>query len=157
MKIGILSDTHDNLPRIAAAVELLRGEGAEVLIHAGDFIAPFSVKALLEFPGEVYGVFGNNDGEKAGIQKIWKHVFHGPYLLELGGLRILVAHEEEALESAPYDDLDVRIFGHSHKAEIRDGRPLDINPGTAAGILVDRATCALLDSKDPSARILEIA
>ena len=147
MKIGIVSDTHDNLPRIAAAVELLSAAGAEALIHAGDFIAPFSVKALLEFPGEVYGVFGNNDGEKAGIKRIWKHVFYGPYLLELGGLRILVAHEEEALSRAPYDDVDVRIFGHNHKAEIRDGRPLDINPGTAAGILVARATCAILDEQ----------
>jgi putative phosphoesterase len=156
LKIGIIADTHDNLPRITAAVELLRSEGAEVLVHAGDFIAPFSVKELLKFPGEVYGVFGNNDGEKAGILKIWDRVYHGPYLLELGGLRILLAHEEGALSRAPHDNIDVRIFGHSHKAEIREGRPLDINPGTAAGILAGRATCAILESEGPSARIMEI-
>lgn len=156
MKIGILSDTHDNLPRIRAVVELLGAEGAEVLIHAGDFVAPFSVKELLKFPGEVYGVFGNNDGEIAGIKKAWRHVFHGPYLFELGGLRILVCHDEADLERAPYDDIDIQVFGHNHRPEVREGRPLVVNPGEAGGWLTGKSTCALLDTDGPSAKIMEI-
>jgi len=155
VKIGILSDTHDNLAAVAAAVELLIAREARVLIHAGDFIAPFSVKELLKFPGEVYGVFGNNDGEIAGIKNIWKNVYHGPFLLELGGLRILVCHEEAGLGRAPYERIDVRVFGHSHKAQIRQGHPLEINPGTAAGVLAPGRTVALLDTSGPRAEILE--
>jgi len=156
MKIGIMSDTHDNLPRIAAAVQMLSARGAEALIHAGDFVAPFAVKEILKFPGEVYGVFGNNDGEITGIKRIWKHVFFGPYLLELGGLRILVSHDPEDLERAPYGEIDVRVFGHNHKGEIRRGRPLVINPGECGAWLSGKSTCALLDTEGPAARLMEV-
>ena len=104
MKIGVMSDSHDNVPNIRKALAIFAAEGCEVLIHAGDIVAPFSVKEILTFKGPVYGVFGNNDGEKAGIVKLWPHVFCGPYLFELGGLRILVCHDETELARAPYDE-----------------------------------------------------
>ncbi len=151
-----MADSHDHLARIRAAVGIIEAAGAEVLIHAGDFIAPFSVKELFEFSGEVYGVFGNNDGEIAGVRSIWKRVYFGPYLFEIGGLRILVSHTEEDLARAPYDGIDVRIFGHSHKAVIRAGRPLDINPGAVSGILAEKPTCAILDTETLEAEIMEV-
>ena len=156
MKVGIMSDSHDNLGNIRRAVKLLESNGAGALVHAGDFVAPFAVKEILKFSGEAYGVFGNNDGEIAGIKSLWKHVFHGPCLLELAGLRILVAHDEADLERAPWANIDVKISGHSHKAAILEGPPLSINPGETGGWLYGKATCALLDTKGPKARILEI-
>ena len=156
MKIGVMSDSHDNLPNIRKALELLKASGAEALIHTGDIVAPFSVKEILKFDGPVYGVFGNNDGEIAGIKKLWKSVNFGPFLFELGGLRILAAHDEADLERAEYARVDVRIFGHSHKVEVREGRPLTINAGEAGGWVTGRATCAIIDTEGPSARILEI-
>ena len=156
VKIGIISDSHDNLPNIRKALEVLKGRGAQVLIHSGDVIAPFSVRELLKFPGPVYGVFGNNDGEIAGIKKLWNHVFFGPYLFELGGLRILVCHDETELSRAPYENVDVRVYGHDHKAVIREGKPLDINPGETGGWLYGKPTCAILDTDGPKAEILEI-
>jgi hypothetical protein len=156
VKIGIMSDSHDNLPNIRKALAVLKDAGAEALIHAGDIVAPFSVKEILKFDGPVYGVFGNNDGETAGIKKLWKTVNFSPFLLELGGLRILLAHDEADLDRASYDRVDVRIFGHNHKAEVREGRPLTVNPGEAGGWLSGRPTCAILDTEGPSARILEI-
>ncbi len=156
MKIGIMSDTHDNLPRIRSAVAMLSGEGAQVLIHAGDIVAPFSVKEIMKFPGEVFGVFGNNDGEIAGIKKIWKHIFFGPYLLELGGLRIVVCHDPFDIERAPYENVDVHIYGHNHEPEIRQGHPLVVNPGECGGWLSGRSTCALLDTDGPTARLMEV-
>jgi hypothetical protein len=156
MKIGIMSDSHDNLPNIRKVLALFAAEGCGALIHAGDFVAPFAVKEILAFAGPAYGVFGNNDGEKAGIMKLWQHVFCGPYLFELGGLRILVCHDETELARAPYERIDVRIFGHDHKAEVKEGRPLDINPGESGGWLYGKATCAVLDTAGPKAKILEI-
>ncbi len=156
MKIGVISDSHDNLPNIEKALSMLAARGATVLIHAGDIVSPFAVKKVLSFPGDVYGVFGNNDGEIAGIKKIWQHVFHGPCLLELAGLRILVCHEEAELSRAPYEDIDIMIFGHDHKAVIREGRPLYVNPGEAGGWVYGKTTCALIDSEGPRAEILEI-
>lgn len=157
MKVGIMSDSHDNLPQIRKAVGLLAARGAKVLIHTGDIVAPFSAREVLNFPGLVYGVFGNNDGETAGLKKLWKHIFFGPYLFEIGGRRILACHDEADLERAPYDDIDVRIFGHSHAAEVRNRGTLDINPGETGGWLTGRSTCAILDTDTLEAEILELA
>ncbi len=79
MKIGIISDSHDNLPNIRKALALLKSRGAEALIHTGDIVAPFSVKEILKFGGPVYGVFGNNNGEVAGIKKLWPASISAPF------------------------------------------------------------------------------
>ena len=43
MKIGVLSDSHDNLPNIRKAVEVFSKNGVEALIHGGDFCSPFTL------------------------------------------------------------------------------------------------------------------
>ena len=40
MLIGILSDTHDRIETMAAAVQLLQSRGAEYFIHCGDVGSP---------------------------------------------------------------------------------------------------------------------
>ena len=92
MKIGVFSDSHDHMPMIQAALDLFRAEAVEAVIHAGDFVAPFAAKLLVTFNGPIYTVFGNNDGERAGLSGILKDVTVGPLQLELGGRRILVHH-----------------------------------------------------------------
>ena len=69
MKIGVLSDSHDNVPMVKKAVELFNSEGVELVIHAGDFIAPFVVAAMGDLKCRVVGVFGNNDGERIGADR----------------------------------------------------------------------------------------
>ena len=59
MLIGILSDTHNQTKRTAAAIQLLHAEGAEVLIHCGDLTDPDIVGICTKLP--CYFVFGNND------------------------------------------------------------------------------------------------
>jgi uncharacterized protein len=156
MKIGIMSDSHDNLPNIRKALALFAQHGATALIHTGDIVAPFSVKEILKFPGDAYGVFGNNDGEIAGIKKLWKHVYHGPYLFELAGLRIVAAHDEADLERSMYANVDVIVFGHSHEKTLRPGKPLVVNAGETGGWLTGKPTCAILDTEGPKVEILEI-
>ena len=69
MKIGIMADSHDNLEKIAAAVEVFNNEKVELVLHAGDFIAPFTARPLKYLKCPLTGVFGNNDGEKFGLLK----------------------------------------------------------------------------------------
>ncbi len=66
--IGIISDTHDNLDAMDRAVEYLNSRDLEMVIHAGDYIAPFAAIALKRLNAKIVGVFGNNDGEKTGLQ-----------------------------------------------------------------------------------------
>lgn len=77
-KLAILSDTHDHLDRIAKAVSLLQSKGAEGLLHLGDFVAPFAMKAVMKFNGPMFMIFGNNDGEKKGIEETFSRVAGWP-------------------------------------------------------------------------------
>ena len=56
------------------------------------------MKEILKFKGAAYGCFGNNDGEKAGIRKLWPAVADPPCELRLGGRRILLTHDEASLQ-----------------------------------------------------------
>ncbi|WP_269078293.1 metallophosphoesterase family protein [Mesotoga prima] len=66
----IMSDSHDNMPRISESVEIAADRGVEVLIHCGDLVSPFAAKALTRFKGELHVVLGNNDGEIVELKNI---------------------------------------------------------------------------------------
>ncbi|MBE0515774.1 MAG: metallophosphoesterase family protein [Methanophagales archaeon] len=75
MKVGIVADTHDNLDAIRRAVEIFNDEGIELLIHAGDFVAPFTEQSFRMLNAPLVGIFGNTTrfrkgrGENRGIVK----------------------------------------------------------------------------------------
>src|SRR4051794_6847804 len=59
VRLGILSDTHNELERTHRAVQRLRAEGAEALIHCGDLSSPAIVALLAGLPS--WFVLGNHD------------------------------------------------------------------------------------------------
>ena len=61
MRIGILADTHDAVARTRAAIELLKANGCELLIHCGDLASPAIVAECAVMP--FYFVFGNHDAD----------------------------------------------------------------------------------------------
>ena len=140
-----MADSHDNLPFIDKAIAAFESTGREVVLHCGDFIAPFAVKKMLQFKGRVVGVFGNNDGEKTGIRKLWPEVFEPPHLFELGGRRVMAVHDVAAAPESP--DVDVVAFGHSHEKSLQPGPPLIVNPGETGGWLGNPPTVAVLDTE----------
>jgi putative phosphoesterase len=161
--IGIMSDSHDNLDAIEGAMRLFREKGVSLIIHAGDFVAPFVFKKFKDFDGKLVGVFGNNDGERFGLSKKFSQL--GCTLSDLSefeheGLRFCVYHGTVAaivdalVASGRYD---VVVRGHNHQAEVqkKDGVLL-INPGETCGYLTGRRTVALLDPAAMKAEIVEI-
>ena len=44
MRLGVLSDTHDEIDRARHAIQLLRAEGADALVHCGDLASPAVVE-----------------------------------------------------------------------------------------------------------------
>lgn len=158
-KLGILADTHDHLDRIALAVQLLRKRGAEGLLHLGDFVAPFALKAILKFDGPFFAIFGNNDGEKRGLSKIFPGIRDGPCVFELEGRKLGVAHSVEEIPEDYRSACDGVFYGHSHaRVHIpRAGaRALELNPGEGCGWLTGKPSCALLDLPTMQAEILEV-
>jgi len=43
MRIGLISDTHDNLTLVEKAVKQLNQENVELVLHAGDYTSPFTI------------------------------------------------------------------------------------------------------------------
>jgi len=157
MIIGVISDTHDRLPMIDAALALFMRRRVEAVIHAGDFVAPFAVRRLLQYKGPLYGAYGNNDGERAGLKKLLPQLVDGPLWIELGGSRILVHHFIEWCDRSDMETADIVITGHTHEVVNRfDGKRLLLNPGECCGWVTGRCTVAILDTDGPSAEICEL-
>ncbi|MCM8824414.1 MAG: metallophosphoesterase [Candidatus Omnitrophica bacterium] len=157
MKIGILSDTHDNITNINRALDWLKNKGINFFIHAGDYIAPFSLRPYFDKGFDFIGVFGNNDGEKEGLGKISKgKIFPPPYLFNLYQRDILVVHDLSQAKPHIFN-ISVVIFGHTHKPQtFREGKTLFINPGETCGWLTGKATIGILDLEKIEAEIIEL-
>ena len=64
MLLAVISDTHDNIAHLRQALEIIRARECQMIIHCGDFVAPFMLAELEAAEIPVHGVFGNNDGDQ---------------------------------------------------------------------------------------------
>jgi len=157
MKLGVIADTHDNLLAISAALGVFERAGVEAVLHAGDYVAPFALKQLLQSRLPVHGVFGNCDGERMGLAKLLPSLCAGPRHLELGGKKVCLVHAWESLAHEDIEASDIIICGHTHepKIERHEGR-LIVNPGECGGWLSGRCTVAIVDTDAMAAETEEV-
>ena len=159
MKIGIISDTHDRVPTFRRAVAMFERLGVGAIFHAGDFVAPFAAELIS--PGRiktpVYCVYGNNDGERAGLKKVLPGVVDGPLRVEVGGKTVVMHHWIDSLTAKDLVGADVVITGHTHEVvnEVRNG-VLFLNPGECCGWVNDRCTVMLLDLETMEAGVVDL-
>jgi hypothetical protein len=164
MIVGIMADTHDRLSSVDKAVKVLNDRKVELVLHAGDYIAPFVIPHFKPLKAKLIGVFGNNDGEKNGLKKKFKEInaeVHGNFAhVDVDGLKIALLHgsEEELLKSLiNVQSHDVIIHGHTHEAKTyRKGKTLIVNPGEVCGYLTEKSTIAILDSQTREVEIVEL-
>lgn len=160
MKVGVISDTHDRMPTFRRAVALFQRLKVEAILHAGDYVAPFAAKLIaadvLDIP--LHCIYGNNDGEKAGLKTVLPNIVDGPLRIQIAGRTIVMHHFIDWLKPADLQGADVVITGHTHEVvnEKQNGT-LFLNPGECCGWLTDRCTVALLDLEALSAEIVEVA
>lgn len=157
MRIGLMADSHDHLPRIERAVEIFNRRHVEFVIHGGDFVAPFALAPLDRLQCDWVGVFGNNDGERVGLERRSQgRITVGPLRMDLTSRRLTVIHILEELE-LDREEADLIVFGHTHKAETRHERDtLLINPGETYGWLHGRATVAVVDLTTLSVELVDL-
>jgi putative phosphoesterase len=174
MKVGIIADTHDNLTAIAEAVEIFNDADIELLIHAGDFISPFTSQPFKNLNAPLIGVFGNNDGDKLLLKEYYEssgvgELYEDPYVFEFAVKKIVVTHKPQIVKSLAISGVyDAVLYGHTHKAVIEQQHaPVNnggrqgtktwvINPGECCGYLTGRKTVALLDFEKAKARIIDL-
>lgn len=165
MLVGLIADTHDCLPMVDKAIKKMNDEGVGLVLHAGDYVAPFVIPRFKELKARLIGVFGNNDGDR----ELLKRRFSEHEGLEIRGnfteivvdsvnIALLHGSEEELLKALiKSESFNVIVHGHTHKAEIcKKGKTLVINPGEVCGYLTGKATVAILDTESREAKIIQL-
>lgn len=114
-RLLLVADTHvPKRARDLPASVWAQLDSADVVFHAGDWVAEWLLDACAARAPLLLGVRGNND--QGPLRQRLPEVAR----LEIEGVHVGVVHEtgpakgREERCSAEYPDLDVLIFGHSH-------------------------------------------
>ena len=154
--IGIISDTHDNTEAVRKAVELFNERGVEIVLHAGDIISPFTAKHFSPLKAQMKCVFGNNDGDRPALV----HAFAGIADFEPGWRKVVHNSLTIFLTHRPFPDppsgCGLYVYGHTHKAEIKKGDCVILNPGECGGWVSGKRTVAVLNPSVMEVEIVEI-
>ena len=138
MKIAIVSDIHDHVWNLAAALPDIAQ--ADAVLCCGDLCSPFVLAQLAGgISAPLHLVFGNNDGDTFRLTQVaadHSHVhLHGEFFHgDVGGIRIAMTHYPAVARGLDPGGLDLIAYGHDHTyaVGIREGAWV-VNPGTLMG------------------------
>ena len=151
MRVGLMSDSHDRLPAITAFLAQMQEAGIGLVLHAGDFCAPFALDPFEAAHMSMAGVFGKNDADLESLRAragraIGLEFFESPHSFEIGGQRILLAHDLADIPERSVESHAIVVHGHLHKQEMKTrGDTLIVNPGESCGWVNGTPTAAILD------------
>lgn len=142
MRIGILSDSHDNLPALLRAVNELQADGIDTAVFCGDFCSPIPALLMGESRMNIHAVFGNTD-DRPKITRLADTRFPNlkvyqdsdESVLDVAGRKLAFYHFPWLADAlARTGDYDAVFYGHTHVAkEERRGKTLLLNPGELLG------------------------
>jgi putative phosphoesterase len=134
-RVGIISDTHEDIRMINKAVEILRERAPALVIHCGDIISPPVLERFKDLPMRF--VFGNNDGERSGLRKKCQELNFEPIeetlTFTFDNKKFYVNHgtrSETIAEAIKTQGYDYVLHGHTHERRNQViGGTRVINPG----------------------------
>jgi hypothetical protein len=152
MQLGILSDTHDNLLNLLAALEIFREQGTDTLIHCGDLTG---LEMISHFSGfRIIYTFGNMDFStgtiKKRIEKMCEDNFAGlVFKGQFENIPVAATHSHiEGELSALISSQHYKwvFHGHTHKKrdEIIHGVRV-VNPGALGGLVKGPRSICIVD------------
>ena len=143
MRIGVVSDTHNNLRNVERIVELLNGADVNRVVHTGDITQAKTLDVLARLDAPLCGVYGNNDLERPSLEdaaaRTGIELVDPPLHLTWAERRIVVVHDPLDLEApdAGLADAEVALHGHNHRLVWeRRSEAVVFNPGECAGHMV---------------------
>lgn len=149
--MAVLSDSHDALSNLEWATKMANDNKCEVLLFAGDLVAPPGINVLRKFKGEIHMIWGNNEGEKMKITKLVDllKIEHHDYWLEceFAGKKIVMHHWPRPIEIAAKSGLfDLAICGHTHEWRLENfENSVLLNPGSICQFSESRPSMAIVD------------
>jgi hypothetical protein len=165
--IGVISDTHDQIENICKAISYFNDMNVGLVIHCGDWVSPFTLSFYRDLKAQLFGIFGNNDGDKLRLvkyaQKFNVNVKLKDQFMVLKKYKknIAVYHGEypeitSALEKS--GSYDVVLHGHTHKPKkTKLGDTISLNPGSLMEMTdqnIRFASIGLYDAKSHSGSII---
>ena len=159
MRIGVVSDTHNNLANVRRIVALFNEAEVCRVVHTGDITKAQTLDLFADLRAPLYGVYGNNDVERETLEhSASTHGFtleDSPLRLDWHGRRIVVVHDPRDLD-ALQDGFDLALHGHTHfhRCERADER-LIFNPGECAGHMVGYNAVGVVDLADLETTLLK--
>ena len=160
MKIGIVSDTHNNIGPTKKAAGIFRENRIDLLVHAGDITSPRMLDYFRDFQCRI--VLGNGDIDVEELQKksqaLGMEEIREVWEFETGGKKIIVFHGNnvnlfrQSILSGNYDYI---IKGHTHHFEnYLSHKTRVINPGALYGS--DECSVAILDTVTDRVQMIKI-
>ena len=163
MKIGILSDMHNDRQNLAAALKVFDREGIRTVLCCGDVTDPDLISLFTGL--ELHVVEGNIDHDPKGLARAVARLGNGStfglgYSTTIEGKRLMTLHGHmadvlsDAIRSGLFDYV---LHGHTHRRrDERIGRTRIINPGALGGTRSETRSCAVLDVGKDQLRFVEI-
>lgn len=143
MKVAVISDIHDHIENLKKALAEIKAQKCQSIICCGDICAPFTIKILASSHLPTYSVFGNNDGDQAGLvlessgKVVFSPVSREQFELDLGDKKIAVIHYPQfARILAVVGKYDAVFYGHDHLKNLETiNKTILCNPGPVCGII----------------------
>jgi putative phosphoesterase len=173
MIVGVISDTHDNLGGLKKAIQILKENRVEMVVHCGDWVSPYTleffdeevqplkvpIKSVLgNNPGDIKRIIRDNSLKKNPVE--WAKTV--TLKLDLGDKKAIVYHGDDyEILGALIDcqKYDVVFTGHTHTPRNEMvGKTLVLNPGATCyaceGKIIEKASVAIYDSTTNQAKII---
>ena len=162
MRIGIISDTHDNINGVQRALDEFDEYDVETIIHCGDIVAPPTIPYFDGY--DLHAVLGNNDGELLGLERTITDLSNSSQLygrfasLSFDKRTFAFLHGESMANVnalAHSNEFDYVCYGHHHSVDNRviDGTTV-INPGGFFPSVDAKDQCvAIIDTETNSVTI----
>ena len=159
MKIGVVSDTHNNLKNIELIINIFNDEKVPIVIHTGDITNANTLEQFSKLDSKLIGVYGNNDRNESGLKEVAQRnnfqFQEPPKRLNLLDKEIVIFHEPDNIEEFLSENkmINVVLYGHTHRYEnnTKNG-VLYFNPGESAGMQKGRNAVGILDLTDLEAK-----
>lgn len=150
MRIGVVSDTHNNLKNCRRIVQIFNDAGVDAVVHTGDITQAKTLAVFAALDAPLYGVFGNNDQEREALettaQEFNFRFQDPPFEIVWAGRRIVVVHDPRELTGTLGPEHDLALHGHTHLLRMdRNGDQLLFNPGECAGHMVGLNAVGVVD------------